>query len=59
MGAQHEALCEVRRVLAPDGVSFTMSLTAARTRIGAGVQGALGAALGLIFPTRDGNKRPV
>ncbi len=53
MGAQHEALHEVRRVLAPDGVSFTMSLIAAHTRIGARVQSALQAALGLIFPTRE------
>ncbi len=52
MGAQHDALCEVRRVLAPDGVSFTMSLVAAHTRVGARVQSVLGAALGLIFPTR-------
>jgi len=53
MGAHHEALREVRRVLAPDGIAFTMSLIAARTRIGARVQGALATALGIIFPTRE------
>ena len=51
MGAQADALHETRRVLAPDGVAFTMSLTAARTRIGTAVQSALQGGLGIIFPT--------
>lgn len=52
MGEQGAALREVRRVLKPDGAFFCMSLVAAESAWGHGVQRVLGTS-GIIFPSQD------